>query len=432
MKQIKYITLLFLAIGSSLYAQGPKPAPPQSEPILITGAVAHLGNGEVIENAAIGFTDGKITLVGKAEEGTALAGHRVIDATGKHVYPGFILANSQLGLEEVSSVRAMSDSDERGEVNPNIRSVISYNTDSEFIPTMRFNGVLLAESTPQGGTVSGTSSVMEMEGWNWEDAAHTMDIGIHLNWPQRNKRTFDFATFTRKSEANKDYPKDVRKLRDHLADAVSFGKLSNPHRNLKLESMQGLFDGSKILFIHAEQAKEAIESIRLAQESGVQKIVLVGGSSSLHIAQFLVDNKIKLIIPPTHQLPDRPDDPIDLPYQLPHLLTQAGVEVSLSHSGMLAGARNLPFYAGTAVAYGMEKEEALKLITLNPARALGIDDRVGTLEVGKDATLFISEGDALDIRTSIVQNAFISGKEVVLDAKQQKLWKMYEEKYGDN
>jgi len=196
--------------------------------------------------------------------------------------------------------------------------------------------------------------------------------------------------------------------------------------------MQGLFDGKKILFIHAEGAKEAVEGIRLAQSSGVQKIVLIGGSQSLHIAQFLVDNDIKLIIPPTHQLPDRPDDPIDLPYQLPHLLTEAGVEVSLSHTGMLAGGRNLPFYAGTAVAYGMEKEEALKLITLNPARALGIDNRVGSLEVGKDATLFISEGDALDIRTSLVSHVFISGKEVILNAKQQKLWKMYEEKYGQN
>jgi len=419
-------------MSASAHAQRPVPAPAQSEPILITGVTAHIGNGNVIENAVIGFNEGKITLVSAADQAAEQSGYRIIDGAGKHVYPGFILANSQLGLEEVSSVRAMSDSDERGEINPNIRSVISYNTDSEYIPTMRFNGILLAESTPQGGTVSGTSSVMEMEGWNWEDAVHTMDIGIHLNWPQRNTRSFDFATFTVKMEVNKDYEKDVRALRSHFADAVSLGKMSDPKRNLKLEAMQGLFDGKKILFIHAEGAKEAVEGIRLAQSSGVQKIVLIGGSQSLHIAQFLVDNDIKLIIPPTHQLPERPDDPIDLPYQLPHLLTEAGVEVSLSHTGMLAGGRNLPFYAGTAVAYGMEKEEALKLITLNPARALGIEDRVGSLEVGKDATLFISEGDALDIRTSLVSHVFISGKEVILNAKQQKLWKMYEEKYGQN
>jgi len=431
MKQILYIAGLLL-MSASAHAQRPVPAPAQSEPILITGVTAHIGNGNVIENAVIGFNEGKITLVSAADQAAEQSGYRIIDGAGKHVYPGFILANSQLGLEEVSSVRAMSDSDERGEINPNIRSVISYNTDSEYIPTMRFNGILLAESTPQGGTVSGTSSVMEMEGWNWEDAVHTMDIGIHLNWPQRNTRSFDFATFTVKMEVNKDYEKDVRALRSHFADAVSLGKMSDPKRNLKLEAMQGLFDGKKILFIHAEGAKEAVEGIRLAQSSGVQKIVLIGGSQSLHIAQFLVDNDIKLIIPPTHQLPERPDDPIDLPYQLPHLLTEAGVEVSLSHTGMLAGGRNLPFYAGTAVAYGMEKEEALKLITLNPARALGIEDRVGSLEVGKDATLFISEGDALDIRTSLVSHVFISGKEVILNAKQQKLWKMYEEKYGQN
>ncbi len=197
-----------------------------------------------------------------------------------------------------------------------------------------------------------------------------------------------------------------------------------------MEKMKGLFDGSTSLTIHASGAKEIVESIMTAQEFGVKKIVMVAGSAALYVAEFLKDNNIPVILPPVHSLPSRDDEDIDLPYRLPHLLTEAGVMVGLSHSGMLANARNLPFYAGTAVAYGMDKESALKTITSNTAKMLGIDNRVGSLTVGKDATLFVSVGDALDIRTSILTHAFISGKNVTLDNKQQELYNRYSDKYG--
>jgi len=430
MKKSAYI-ILFLCLGVFYqgFSQVPIPVKAQSNPILLKGGTAHLGNGQVIQNSLIGFDNGKLTLV-QAAGNLDESAYQVIDINGKHVYPGFILANSQMGLEEVSSIRAMSDSREHGTINPNIRAVISYNTDSEFIPTMRFNGILLSETTPRGGTVSGTSSVMELEGWNWEDAAHTLDMGLHLNWPSRINRRFDFATFTRKSEPNKNYSKNIAGLKDHFAATKAYQEAPTKTKNLKLNAMMGLFDGSKTLFLHVGAAKEIIEAVRFAQQQGVKKITVITDEAALYVADFLKENNIPVMIPQTQRVPDRSSMAIDLPYELPHLLTEAGVTVSMYHAGMQSQARNLPFYAGTAVAYGMDKEEALKTITSNTAKALGIDDRVGTLEVGKDATLFVSEGDALDYNGNILNYAFISGKMVVLPNKQQELFERYSTKYG--
>lgn len=433
MKKLSIVILSALLLVNIAWAQKPVPAPAQAKPIALTGATAHIGNGTVLENALITFDKGKITNV---IDGTTakidLAGYEVINVAGKHIYPGFILPNSQVGLEEVSSIRAMSDSNEEGDYNPNVRAVISYNADSEFPPTFRFNGVLLAQTTPRGGTIPGSSSLMEMEGWNWEDALHTADIGIHLNWPAISRRQFDFNTFAFSEAPNKDYEKDVTNLEHFFADAAAYGQQTSKETNLKLEAMQGLFDGSKTLFIHTENPKEMVASVRSAQRSGVKRITLIGGAGALMVAEFLKENKIPVILPSTHNLPNRTEDDVDLPYKLPYLLSQAGVVVSLSNDGSLHGGRNLGFYAGTAVAYGVSKEDALKMITANTAVALGVDKRVGTLEVGKDATLFVSEGDALDYRTNVLLHAFISGKHITLPGNQEELYERYSKKYGQS
>lgn len=431
MKKITYILVMALFMMNAAWAQTPVPVKPQSKPIALTGAIAHLGNGQVIQNSIIGFDKGKLTLVADATTSKVdLSGYEVINVAGKHVYPGFILPNSQVGLQEVSSIRAMNDYTERGELNPNVRALISYNTDSEYSTTFRFNGVLLAEATPVGGLISGSSSVMEMEGWNWEDAAHTVDVGIHMNWPPMMRRQFDFNTFSFSESANKDYDKQVGELERFFAEAASYGKLATKEANLKFDAMQGLFDGKKTLLIHANNPKEIVASVRFAQRSGVQRITIVEGLGAFYVADFLKENKIPVILPATQNLPARADDDADLPYKLPHMLTQAGVMVSISNDGALHGGRNLGFYAGTAAAYGMDKEEALKTITSNTAKALGIDNRVGTLEVGKDATLFVSNGDALDYRGNVITHVFISGKLVTLSGGQQELYERYSKKYG--
>lgn len=428
-KILNIIIALFVVVTAN--AQVPVPAKAQDKPIMLTGGVAHIGDGQVIQNSIITFDKGKLVeIVDATRARIDPAGFEVINISGKHVYPGFILPNSPVGLQEVSSVRAMSDMREQGSLNPNVRSVISYNTDSEFIATFRYNGILLAETTPVGGRISGTSSVMEMEGWNWEDAAHTVDMGMHVNWPQKMTRSFDFATFTSKTEPNKKYDEQVADLGSHFKDAVAYGAASSKVTNLKMEAMQGLFNGGKTMFLHAGGAKEIVEGVRFAQNHGVAKIIVIAGTPALMVASFLKDNDIGVIIPPTHRLPDRVDEDVYGPYKLPNQLFEAGVKVALSHSGMLAHARNLPYFAGTAVSYGLDKEEALKMITSNTAQMLGISDRVGTLESGKDATLFVSEGDALDFRTNILSHAFISGKQVTLPNKQQELYERFSKKYG--
>ncbi len=431
MKTKNILLIIFAASFNWAVAQVPTPAKPQAEAILLKGGVAHLGNGEVINNSLIAFDQGKLTLVADATSSKIdIAGYKVIDVSGKHVYPGFILPNSPVGLEEVSAIRHMSDYDETGEFNPNVRSLISYNTDSELPPTFRFNGILMAESRPSGGRISGTSSLMNMDGWNWEDAVNSADIAVHMNWPRKVTGKFDFATFTFSRSPNKDYDKQVAVFASFMDDAIAYGSISGKERNLKLEAMQGLFNGSKVLMIHTNGPNEIVESVKMAQQKGVKKVVIVTGTGALMVKEFLVDNKIPVIIQRVHSMPDRADMDIDLPYRLPVELTKAGVKVALGHTGMLALARNLPFYAGTAVAYGLTQEEALKLITINPAEILGVGDKTGSLVEGKEATLFVSEGDALDFRTNKLIHAFIQGKTIILDNKQEALFERYSKKYG--
>ncbi len=430
MKNFIY-TLLFIFSGSAVMAQLPQPAKPQSDAILLKGGIAHLGNGKLIQNSLIGFDEGKITLVGDATKSKIdVAGYTVIDITGQHVYPGFILPNTNLGLEEVGALDATKDANETGLIKPHIRSLVAYNTDSKIPPTLRYNGILLAETTPMGGRISGTSSVMNLDGWNWEDAVLKADVGVHLNWPGRMGGHFDFSTFTFKREPNKKYDSQVASLTAFFADAKAYFELSTKERNLKLEAMEGVFDGSKFLYIRANSAKEIIQSVRFAQQYGVQKIVVLAGIDAFDAASFLAENNIPVVLPNVHSLPGS-DEEIALPYELAGLLTKAGVTVTLSHNGMLARARNLPFYAGTAAAYGLDKEVAVQLITLNAAKILGINDEVGSLEEGKRATLFVSKGDALDMMTNNLTHAFIDGKTIQLEGEQQALYKQYSEKYND-
>lgn len=425
----KVITLIFLVVSATISAQNPAPAKPQLEAILILNATAHLGNGEVIPNAAIGFKDGKITLVADATriKLDKSAYPIVIDGFGKHVYPGFINCNSDLGLTEINLVRATNDYSEVGEMNPNVRSIIAYNTDSKIIPTVRSNGVLLEEIVPNGGVVTGQSSVVELDAWNWEDAAYKTDIGIHVNWP----RMFTVLNHPKETEEEQRQKIDanLKKLKLFFTEAKAYNKNNSPEeKNLKMEAMRGLFDGSKKLFVHCNYVKEIVSAVNFCSQLGV-KMVLVGGVDSYRVTELLKEKNIPVVLDRTHSLPPREDEDYDLPYKMPFLLKQAGIEFAISGDGSWQ-TRNLMFYAGTAAAFGLSKEEAVKSITSSPAKILGIGDRVGTIETGKDATLIISDGDALDVRTNNITKAFIRGKEIDLDNIQQQLYKKYMKKYN--
>lgn len=408
----------------------------QNRSLIIQNGTLHVGNDELIQNATIGIRNGKITEVIDASTARLELGNydETIDATGKHIYPAFIAPNSTLGLAEIDAVRATIDYKETGTALPNVRSLIAYNTDSKIIPTVRTNGVLLAQVTPRGGLISGTSSIMMLDGWNWEDAAYKTDDGIHINWPGMQSRKWnDEEASLGPPEENKEYTKRVDELKKIFIEAKAYHELDTKKaKNLRFESMLGLFKGNKILYVHANNVKEIIEAINFSKQLTIKNTVIVGGKDSWMITDLLKENNIPIIVNRVHDLPERADDDIDLPYKLPYLLQKAGVLFCLNNEGDMEamGTRNLPFMAGTAAAYGLTKEQALKAITSNTARILGIDKTTGTIEVGKDANLFISTGDALDMRGNNVTDAFLKGNRIDLNNEQQELYEKYKKKFN--
>jgi len=429
MKQIKQLFIVFAVLSSAVTMAQQTPADHQTEAITIKGATAHIGDGSVVANSVIVFENGKITALGGAA--TATKG-TVIDATGKHVYPGFIAPAKPLGLVEVNAVRASDDQDELGEFIPNVRSLIAYNAESKVVESMRPNGVLLGQIAPQGGRISGTSSIVQFDAWNWEDAAIKVDDGIHMHWPSSFRRGRWWEGEPRGWQPNKDYSEQLDKIKGFIANSAAYNKAKQETNNESFASMNGLFDGSQRLYIYADGEKEIIDAITTAQEAEVKNIVLVGGYEAHRIIPFLKKNNIPVLVQHTHNLPEREDDDYDMPYKLPKLLVDGGLTVAIQNSGTSNfQTRNLPFYAGQVVGQGLEKEKALQLITGDAAKILGIDDNYGTLAVGKSATLFISKGDALDMRTNKLTHAFIDGRDISLETHQTELWKRYMGKYGN-
>lgn len=426
MKNInKIVVAALLALGVTSWAQQ-TPADKQSGPISITGVTAHIGDGTVVENCTIVFEDGKITALGSGETTKG----NIIDASGKHVYPGFIAPVKELGLIEVEAVRASDDADEIGEMIPHVRGLIAYNAESKVVESMRPNGVLIGQITPKGGRISGTSSIVQFDAWNWEDAAIKVDDGIHLNWPSSFKSGRWWLGEPRGLKPNKDYQKDVNGVETFMQGAVAYGKGIGQELNPAFAAMQGVFDGTQKLYVYADGEKEIIDGITLAKNAGAKSVVLVGGYHAYKITDFLKEHNIPVLVQYTHNLPNFDDDDYDLPYKLPKLLMDAGLLVALQNGeAENFQSRNLPFYAGQVVGQGMEKEKAVQMLTGNSAKIIGIDDTYGTLAVGKSATLFISEGDALDMRTNILSHAFIDGRNISLETHQTELWKRYSEKY---
>lgn len=417
--------MLLLAGGLTQAQQ--TPAPPQSEPVSITGATLHLGDGTVVENGTLVFENGTITALGS---GAATRG-RVIDATGKHVYPGLIAPSRSLGLVEIDAVRQSDDEDEIGSLIPNVRSLIAYNAESKLVESMRPNGVLLGQTTPQGGTISGTSSIVQFDAWNWEDAAVRVDDGIHLHWPSAFRRGRWWLGEPSGMQPNKDYGKEVQEILDFVRNAKVYGKGGDVPVNAAFGAMQGLFNGSQRLYVYADGQREIVDAISSLKEAGLPKVVLVGGYQAYLLTDFLKEHDIPVLVNGPHSLPARDDDDYDLPYKLPRLLVDAGLLVGIQNLDMANfQTRNMAFYAGQVAGMGLDREKALQLVSGNTAKILGIDDRYGTLAEGKSATLFISEGDALDMRTNKLTHAFIDGREVSLETHQTELWKRYSEKYA--
>ncbi|MCB0567093.1 MAG: amidohydrolase family protein [Phaeodactylibacter sp.] len=418
----------FVLLSGPLCAQVPAPAPVQQQPILISGGTAHIGNGQVIDNSALIVEEGKITFAGGSDilPRRDFTGFRRIDATGKHLYPGLIAPATNLGLVDIGAVRATRDYNEVGSINPNVRSIIAYNTDSPVIPTVRSQGILLAQVAPQGGRVPGMSSIVQLDAWNWEDAAYRTDEGIFLNWP----RLFSYSWRNRSFSKNEDYAKQIEELRAFFTEAQAYARYAEPARsNLRFEAMKPLFSGERRLYIEAQEAKEITHAVQFAKEMGLS-VVIVDGGDAWMVAELLKENDVPVILRETQSLPTRVDADVDQPFKTPAQLHEAGVLFCFSSDGYWQQ-RNLAFQAGQAVAYGLSYEDALAALTSSTAKILGIDSRTGSLEAGKEANLIICEGDLLDVRSSKVEMALIQGREVNLDNQQKALYRKFKAKYQE-
>lgn len=408
-------------------AQQPIPAKPQEKPLLILNGNIHDGKGNLIEDGAIAIEKGVISFVGPAKEFKEdNSRFEVLDVKGKEVYPGLIACNTVLGMSEIEMVRATNDVYEVGGFNPEIRSVISYNTDSKVTPTVRSNGVLLAEIVPGGGIISGKSAVMELDGWNWEDAVYKADAGIHMNWP-----SIAPAQYLKPDEAEKRMERTKQSIRDienYFDEALAYCNGAPEVKNLGFEAMRGVLYGKEPVFIHAGFVSDIVSAVRFAKSKNL-KLVIVGGYDSWRVTTLLKESNVSVVLDRPHSLPAREDEDVDQPFKTPKILWNAGIPFCVSVDGFWQ-VRNLPFMAGTVASTGLSTEEALMTVTYFPAKILGLDKTLGTLEKGKDGTLVISSGDLLDMKTSKPIAAFIRGKSISLENIQTELSRKFRKKYN--
>lgn len=422
-----YFFSVLLLASASLLAQNPKH-------ILLKNGTAHIGNGQVIENSYVSFKNGKIELVADARVSRIDMStfDTIIDVSGKHIYPGLIAPNCILGLQEAEAVRQTSDYAEVGDYNPHIRSLVAYNAESKILETVKANGVLYTQSTPRSGIISGSSSIMATQGWNWEDAVLKADDGIHINFPKTIQKSGWWAE-PEPSTKNDKYTTQVNELIAFFNNAQAYyNSTTVADKNLRYEAMKGIFNGSKIVYMHADNVKDILGVINFKKQFNLQKVVLVGGKESYKLTKELKQQNIAVMLNRLHDLPDLPENDIDLIYRLPALLQKDSVLFCLQNQGDMEAmnARNIAFLAGTAAAYGLTKEQALQSITLNSAKIMGVDNLIGSIEAGKLASIVVSEGDILDIKTNKINLAYINGLPIQLSNFQNDLQKKYSAKLG--
>lgn len=425
MKQVLILTALLLVATAN--AQQP-------DKILLHSGFLHVGNGDTLESALIGIENGEITIVKNSLSYSFDPNDwdTIIDLKGGHVYPGFVAPNTTLGITEIDAVRATRDYREIGLFNPHIRAQIAFNVESKVITTVRTNGVLISQATPRGGRVSGSSAVMKLDGWNWEDATIKADDGIHVNWPASLTGGGWWAEPEPK-KANEKYPDQLAEIREFFDKAKAYAQ-ENEHEIIdgRWEAMKDCFNGSKRVYFHANELQQLQDIIDFVKVYELDFPVIVGGYDAHLITRKLADANIPVMIVRPHSLPENEEDDIDHPFKLAALLQKGGVKFCIQNEGDMEAmnARNIPFLAGTTMAYGLTEEQAIRAVSLSSCEIMGIDKRYGSVEKGKSATLFVSSGDALDMRSNNVTTALVDGKFVPLTNSQIELYKKYKAKYA--
>ena len=424
----RWIIILSVLCAAAALAHYYVPGKKQDHPILLKGGDLYTIQSGVLQQTDLIFDNGRITQIGKNL--SAPSGAETIDVTGKRVYPGLIDAATTIGLTEIGEVRATRDASEVGQITPEVQSHIAYNTDSEIIPTVRANGITTALVAPNGGVISGRSSLMNLDGWTKEDAAEKFNVGLHINWPRASTGS-NWWDQRPPEEVKKEREENLTRLNDAFAAAKAYylARKANPNvkQDTRWEAMAPIFDKELTVFINAADVRQIKQAVDFAKKWEI-KIAIVGGRDAYKVADLLKANDIPVVYGGVQGLPMREDEDPDISSRVPKFLADAGVKFCLSSGGSNTGSRNLPFQAAQAVAFGLSPDQALRSLTLTTAEILGVDKDLGSLEVGKKATIVVSDGDILDPPTNKVVYEFIAGRKVDLNNRGKQLYDKYRQK----
>ncbi len=441
-----------LAASAPAIAQdlGMRPGP-QEMPVAIVNGSVHTVSGAVIPKGFVLFDKGVITQIGSMDSAPVFIATTVqVDAAGKHVYPGLITPYSHLGLQEIQSVRASTDMNEAGDTTPEAWAAVSVNPDSTLIPVTRSNGVLVAGVFPVGGTIAGRASVMRMEGWTWEDMTVSRDAGLVMGWPNMRVITAWWMDQSedeqrKQSALRLDRIREVfREARSYIAQKDAQKDAPNPATtvptDVRYEAMRGVLRVSPLAnppstdvaasspcFIEAQDYDQIVSAVGFCLENSL-RCIIVGGREAPLCAELLKKHDIPVIVNVVMSLPGRDDSPYDANYAIPAKLKQAGVRFCIASGEETAHERNLPYAAAMAAAHGLDLDTALRSVTLSAAEILGVEKTLGSLDNGKEATLIITDGNPLEVTTTVV-GAYIQGKKIDLTNKQSVLAEKYRDKY---
>jgi imidazolonepropionase-like amidohydrolase len=420
-----------LAAAAALLAPA---APVAAQPTAFTDATVHTASGPVLERATVVVENGRIVAVGA--DVVAPAGARLVDCSGKHLWPGFVAPLTALGLTEIGSVRGTNDHTETGIVNPNIRAEVQINPESELLPVARHNGVTAALVAPLGGAVTGTSAIVHLDGWTHEDMTLRAPVALHVQWPAMSTERAWWETRS-EEEQKKDREKRLREIRDAFEDARAYwkaraaeGKAGVPRhdQDVKWDAMGKALRGEIPVVFRAAGLNQIEAVLKFVDEQRLENVVLVDAYDAWRVIDELKARDVAVVTGAPMSLPRRSYEPYDFGMTLPAKLHQAGVRFCISDgggSGNAANVRSLPYEAAYAAAYGLPRAEALKAVTLYPAQIFGVGDRIGSIEPGKVADLVIGTGDPLEV-TTVVEQVYVAGRPVSMENRQTRLFQKYD------
>lgn len=429
MKKAILLTFTIVCMGANLlYAQITEK--PGFGKFAITNATIHTVTNGTIEGGIVLIEDHTISFVG--QNAKIPNDYEVIDASGKHVYPGFFDANTRLGLEEVGSVSLTQDYAEVGDFNPHMKVFTAINPNSASIPVTRVNGITNVVSIPSSGVIAGKAVLLDLWGYTPDDMAVKQSAGLHIEWPSALKGgSWDDRS---DEEVQKEYEEDLKELNDFWKEAEFYAEMmeqyesaseghSQPDKNIALEAMRDVVNGTVPVIISVNHEKNIKNALEWAGEKKEIDVIFAGVSEGWRAAEELAEAGIPVIASSLYNI-TRDYDNYQRPYQNAGLMADAGVKVLISTGEGVENVRNVGFHAGYAAAYGMGKEEALKAVTINPAEVFGVADQLGSIEEGKKANLFIASGDPFEPMTQI-EHVFINGYKIPMTSRHDQLYEEF-------